>query len=135
MDLFMSSPYNRVHKTASSTTGSNSNSNKNISSNDSSSVSYGSSGNNHMINQRSSSSDHQKHHHDDQEAESGDESPFDLRNLSKLILPPLGDSSSSNYQIPLSKGWIVSPMDSRYRFLFIYMYMKIHAWILYVDRI
>ncbi|KAI5661553.1 hypothetical protein M9H77_20876 [Catharanthus roseus] len=39
-----------------------------------------------------------------------------LRNLSKLILPPLGSSGySQNQQQVLSKGKIISPMDSRYR--------------------
>ncbi|KAK7302414.1 hypothetical protein RJT34_13303 [Clitoria ternatea] len=38
---------------------------------------------------------------------------FNLRNVSKLILPPLGVSSQNN---PVySNGWIISPMDSRYR--------------------
>lgn len=41
-------------------------------------------------------------------------SPLNLRNLSKLILPPLGVSGSNQTQIQ-SKGWIISPMDSRYR--------------------
>ncbi|KAM6581006.1 hypothetical protein CsatA_004780 [Cannabis sativa] len=41
-------------------------------------------------------------------------SPLNLRNLSKLILPPLGVSTSNQNQIQ-SKGWIISPMDSRYR--------------------
>lgn len=41
-------------------------------------------------------------------------SPLSLRNLSKLILPPLGASSFNQSQIE-SKGWIISPMDSRYR--------------------
>ncbi|KAK7328292.1 hypothetical protein VNO77_22395 [Canavalia gladiata] len=37
---------------------------------------------------------------------------FNLRNVSKLILPPLGVSSQNPVN---SKGWILSPMDSRYR--------------------
>ncbi|KHN11238.1 Potassium channel AKT2/3 [Glycine soja] len=37
---------------------------------------------------------------------------FNLRNISKLILPPLGVSSQNPVN---SKGWIISPMDSRYR--------------------
>ena len=57
-------------------------------------------------------------HSNDQE-ESSDpimSSPLNLRKLSKLILPPLGVSSSSQIQIQ-SKGWIISPMDSKYRYL------------------
>jgi hypothetical protein len=46
--------------------------------------------------------------------ENGFSSPLSLRNLSKLILPPLGSSSFNQSQIE-SKGWIISPMDSRYR--------------------
>jgi len=38
---------------------------------------------------------------------------FNLRNISKLILPPLGVSSQNPVN---SKGWIISPMDSRYRY-------------------
>ncbi|KAJ7946608.1 Potassium channel [Quillaja saponaria] len=41
-------------------------------------------------------------------------SPFNLRNVSKLILPPLGASSYNQNPIE-SKGRIISPMDSRYR--------------------
>lgn len=48
-----------------------------------------------------------------QHEEEGDEQAYrlELKNLSKIILPPLGVSSSN--QNP--KGWIISPMDSRYR--------------------
>ncbi|KAI4298984.1 hypothetical protein L6164_032486 [Bauhinia variegata] len=41
-------------------------------------------------------------------------SSFNLHNVSKLILPPLGVSSSNQNQVD-PKGWIISPMDSRYR--------------------
>ncbi|KAF6155523.1 hypothetical protein GIB67_017878 [Kingdonia uniflora] len=41
-------------------------------------------------------------------------SSVNLRNLSKIILPPLGVSSYSQNQIE-SKGKIIIPMDSRYR--------------------
>lgn len=37
-----------------------------------------------------------------------------LRNLSKIILPPLG-VSSNNQSLMESKGRVISPMDSRYR--------------------
>ncbi|XP_061337183.1 potassium channel AKT2/3 isoform X2 [Gastrolobium bilobum] len=37
---------------------------------------------------------------------------FNLQNVSKLILPPLGVSNQNPVD---SKGWIISPMDSRYR--------------------
>ncbi|RZB76268.1 Potassium channel AKT2/3 isoform B [Glycine soja] len=51
-----------------------------------------------------------EHHHLNEE---GYMSPsFNLRNISKLILPPLGVSSQNPVN---SKGWIISPMDSRYR--------------------
>ncbi|GMI88187.1 potassium transport 2/3 [Hibiscus trionum] len=39
-----------------------------------------------------------------------------LSNLSKLILPPLGASSYNNNERSSSQGWIISPMDTRYRF-------------------
>jgi len=52
------------------------------------------------------------HHHDVKEDYYASSSSFNLRNVSKLILPPLGVSK----QNPVcSKGWIISPMDSRYR--------------------
>ncbi|KAJ0961394.1 hypothetical protein J5N97_000430 [Dioscorea zingiberensis] len=43
-----------------------------------------------------------------------DDDSLSLRNLSKLILPPLGVSSYNQSQIN-SRGRIISPMDSRYR--------------------
>ncbi|XP_021901658.1 potassium channel AKT2/3 [Carica papaya] len=51
--------------------------------------------------------------HEDDGDDDGDPS-LSLRNLSKIILPPLGVSSYNQNQIK-SKGWIISPMDSRYR--------------------
>ena len=54
-----------------------------------------------------------EHHHLNEE---GYMSPsFNLRNISKLILPPLGVSSQNPVN---SKGWIISPMDSRYRYTY-----------------
>lgn len=54
----------------------------------------------------------------EQQEESGmsSSSSLNLRNLSKVILPPLGVSASNQNQIE-SKGWIISPMDSRYRYV------------------
>ncbi|KAK7246870.1 hypothetical protein RIF29_41740 [Crotalaria pallida] len=53
--------------------------------------------------------DHSQQHH----LKEDDLSPsFNLRNISKLILPPLGVSNQNQLD---SKGWIISPMDSRYR--------------------
>lgn len=39
-----------------------------------------------------------------------------FRNLSKLILPPLGSNGSNTNQTH-EKGFIITPMDSRYRFV------------------
>lgn len=39
-----------------------------------------------------------------------------FRNLSKLILPPLG-SNGNNQNQTQEKGFIITPMDSRYRFV------------------
>lgn len=56
---------------------------------------------------------YKKQEHDHHLKEEDYMSPsFNLRNVSKLILPPLGVSSQNPVN---SKGWIVSPMDSRYR--------------------
>ncbi|KAL5854600.1 hypothetical protein ACOSQ4_004402 [Xanthoceras sorbifolium] len=52
---------------------------------------------------------HQHHHHHHEE----DHDSLNLRNLSKLILPPLGVSSFNQNQT--KSKWIISPMDSRYR--------------------
>uniref|UniRef100_A0A5B6YZR5 Potassium channel n=1 Tax=Davidia involucrata TaxID=16924 RepID=A0A5B6YZR5_DAVIN len=52
-------------------------------------------------------------HHDE---ESTSESDLSLRKLSKLILPPLGASSFNDQNQIQSKGRIISPMDSRYRY-------------------
>ncbi|KAI5593417.1 hypothetical protein BDE02_03G014000 [Populus trichocarpa] len=46
--------------------------------------------------------------------EEEDDSPLSLSSLSKIILPPLGVSSFNQNPIE-SKGWIISPVDSRYR--------------------
>ncbi|KAE9595113.1 hypothetical protein Lal_00041195 [Lupinus albus] len=53
--------------------------------------------------------DHSKHHHLREDYIS---SSFNLKNVSKLILPPLGVSNQNQLN---SKGWVISPMDSRYR--------------------
>ncbi|KAK3419797.1 hypothetical protein EUGRSUZ_G00560 [Eucalyptus grandis] len=52
-------------------------------------------------------------HHEDGE-ESSSTNSLSLKNLSKLILPPLGASTDSQNQIE-SRGRVLSPMDSRYR--------------------
>ncbi|XP_031285395.1 potassium channel AKT2/3 [Pistacia vera] len=61
-------------------------------------------------NQPSTTQTPSPHHHQHHEEE--DES-LNLRNLSKVILPPLGVSSFNQYQT--HSKWIVVPMDSRYR--------------------
>ena len=43
-----------------------------------------------------------------------DDTALSLSSLSKIILPPLGASSFNQNPIE-SKGWIISPVDSRYR--------------------
>ncbi|XP_041010814.1 potassium channel AKT2/3 isoform X2 [Juglans microcarpa x Juglans regia] len=43
-------------------------------------------------------------------------SSLSFRNLSNFIIPPLGVSTYNQNQTE-SKGWIISPMDSRYRYL------------------
>ncbi|KAA8536555.1 hypothetical protein F0562_029033 [Nyssa sinensis] len=62
--------------------------------------------------------DEQRNQHSQPEKPDDDEEDstpdLSLRNLSKLILPPLGASSFNQNQIK-SKGRIISPMDSRYR--------------------
>ena len=55
-----------------------------------------------------SSSGHQHHLKEDYMSPS-----FNLQNVSKLILPPLGVSNQNPVE---SKGWIISPVDSRYRY-------------------
>lgn len=58
-----------------------------------------------------------KQEHDSEtphQEEEEDDSPLSLSSLSKIILPPLGVSSFNQNPIE-SKGWIISPVDSRYR--------------------
>ncbi|KFK28793.1 hypothetical protein AALP_AA7G048900 [Arabis alpina] len=55
-----------------------------------------------------------KHRGKGREEEEYDASSLSLNNLSKLILPPLGVASYNQNHI-CSSGWIISPMDSRYR--------------------
>ncbi|KAE8668392.1 Potassium channel AKT2 [Hibiscus syriacus] len=59
-----------------------------------------------------------------------EESSLSLSSLSKLIIPPLGVSSYTKNQIN-SKGWIISPMDSRYRCWETFMVMLVFysAWV------
>jgi len=40
---------------------------------------------------------------------------FNLRNLSKVILPPLGGPSGHSQLHAGSDKWVISPLDSRYR--------------------
>lgn len=69
------------------------------------------------------------HGHDQEIKGSGTSSPLSSTNISKLILPPLGVSSYN--QAPFdSKGWIISPMDSRYRYtsLYTHIYIYMHTY-------
>ncbi|XP_050210414.1 potassium channel AKT2/3 [Mercurialis annua] len=50
------------------------------------------------------------HHYQEED----DDTSLSLSSLSKIILPPLG-VSTYNHNPVHSKGWIISPMDSRYR--------------------
>ncbi|KAG8085664.1 hypothetical protein GUJ93_ZPchr0010g10956 [Zizania palustris] len=67
---------------------------------------------------RSSSSESRSSSGNDGEG-SGPSGSFNLRNLSKLILPPLGKPAGQAHQ-PHGAGsindkWIISPLNSRYR--------------------
>lgn len=62
------------------------------------------------------SPDVMKHHRGKERDEEYDASSLSLNNLSKLILPPLGVASYNQNQI-ISSGWVISPMDSRYRYI------------------
>ncbi|XP_030552766.2 potassium channel AKT2/3 [Rhodamnia argentea] len=55
-----------------------------------------------------------RHQHHEVGDDSSSTKSLSLKNLSKLILPPLGSSTYNQNQIE-SRGWVVSPMDSRYR--------------------
>ncbi|CAN8325574.1 unnamed protein product [Cochlearia groenlandica] len=59
-----------------------------------------------------------------------DASSLSLNNLSKLILPPLGVASYNQNHI-ISSGWIISPMDSRYRWWesFMVLLVAYSAWV------
>ncbi|XP_022749182.1 potassium channel AKT2/3-like [Durio zibethinus] len=63
-------------------------------------------------------------------SDSDEDSSLSLSSLSKLILPPLGVASYNQNQIK-SKGWIISPMDSRYRWWENFMVMLVFysAWV------
>ncbi|KAK8529907.1 hypothetical protein V6N13_102797 [Hibiscus sabdariffa] len=62
--------------------------------------------------------------------QNNEDSSLSLSNLSKLIIPPLGVSGYNQNQIN-SKGWIISPMDSRYRCWETFMVMLVFysAWV------
>ncbi|GKV22659.1 hypothetical protein SLEP1_g32509 [Rubroshorea leprosula] len=57
---------------------------------------------------------HKQNHPDRTETEH-DASGLSLRSLTKIILPPLGVSNFNQNEMN-SKGWFISPMDSRYSY-------------------
>lgn len=68
---------------------------------------------------------------DKEEEEEKESYHLNLKNLSKVILPPLGISTNSQLQVQ-SRGWIISPMDSRYRYFslslrFLYIYICMYV--------
>ncbi|KAG6651907.1 potassium channel AKT2/3-like [Carya illinoinensis] len=68
------------------------------------------------------------HEHEESDASSS----LSLRHLSKLIIPPLGVSGDHYTQNQIeSKGWIISPMDSRYRCwqAFMVLLVAYSAWV------
>ncbi|KAL6184102.1 hypothetical protein ACLB2K_045506 [Fragaria x ananassa] len=71
---------------------------------------------------------HSNYKNNNDQMTSSDE--LNLRNLSKLILPPLGASSYNQTQMQ-SKGYIISPMDSRYRSWEVFMVLLVaySAWV------
>ncbi|EEF32836.1 Potassium channel AKT2/3, putative [Ricinus communis] len=62
--------------------------------------------------------------------EEDDDTSLSLSSLSKIILPPLGVSSYNNNPIE-TRGWIISPMDSRYRWWgsFMVLLVAYSAWV------
>ncbi|CAN1143538.1 Potassium channel AKT2/3 [Linum perenne] len=69
---------------------------------------------------------------EEEEEEEGENSSISLAGLSKIELPPLGSSGNSYNQNPqISKGWIISPMDSAYRCWETYMVLLVaySAWV------
>ncbi|XP_022763287.1 potassium channel AKT2/3-like [Durio zibethinus] len=68
--------------------------------------------------------------HETPHCDSDEDTSLSLSSLSKLILPPLGVSSYNQNQIK-SKGWIISPLDSKYRCWEIFMVMLVFysAWV------
>lgn len=119
----MGSPYNK--HSSSKTTSSQESSTKNTSSSSSDE------NNSNNMRKMNDGSDKLQKNQDEQEkiamniSDEISTGQLDLSSLSKLILPPLGDSSSSNYQTQIrSNGWIISPMNSKYRYVHIYIDMK-----------
>ncbi|XP_056684370.1 potassium channel AKT2/3 isoform X2 [Spinacia oleracea] len=53
-----------------------------------------------------------------------------LRNLSKMVLPPLGVSGYNHNDVP-SKAWILSPIDSKYRYISTWLIMDVASTIPY----
>ncbi|KAL0834592.1 hypothetical protein Bca101_086481 [Brassica carinata] len=76
------------------------------------------------------SPDVMKHHRGKERDEEYGASSLSLNNLSKLILPPLGVASYNQNQI-ISSGWVISPMDSRYRWWesFMVLLVAYSAWV------
>lgn len=63
--------------------------------------------------------DKKKHGSEEEEEEEDDDdmpSTMSLRDLSKVILPPLGVSSFTDGSKVKPNRWIISPMSSRYRY-------------------
>lgn len=57
-------------------------------------------------------------HDNDSDSDSDMPSSLSLRELSKVILPPLGVSSFTDGSKVKSNRWIISPMSSRYRYTY-----------------
>ncbi|PIN18204.1 hypothetical protein CDL12_09134 [Handroanthus impetiginosus] len=64
-----------------------------------------------VYNEKSSSN--KNRNNEDQEGVNGSCEDLNFKNLSKLIVPPLGASGYTSQND--SKGRIISPMDTRYR--------------------
>ncbi|XP_065870572.1 potassium channel AKT2/3 [Euphorbia lathyris] len=69
---------------------------------------------NHLRRQSTMKRSIKSQHQHEEDEEEDDETSISLSSLSKMILPPLG-VSGNNHNFIHTKGWIISPMNSRYR--------------------
>ncbi|WCJ18341.1 Potassium channel AKT2/3 [Euphorbia peplus] len=86
---------------------------------------------NHLRRQSTMKTQHKHEEEDHEDEDYPEETSISLSSLSKIILPPLGVSAHNPNHLLQTQGWIISPMNSRYRCWETYMVLLVAytAWV------